>query len=443
MNSAPKIAIIGGGLAGSECALRLADSGCQVTVFEMKPDHFSPAHQNPDLAELVCSNSFRSDEPETAVGLLKEEMRQLGSIVMNAAEATRVPAGKALAVNRDQFSRHVTDRMEAHPAISLERREIGNLDAPCLNGFDAVVVAAGPLAGEKLSTHLAEIVGEGHLYFYDAIAPIVAADSVDMDKAFTGSRYRPEDDDYLNCPLNREEYLAFQAALVEGVKTPTRDFEKAIFFEGCLPIEVMAERGEMTLAFGPFKPVGLTDPRTEDRPFAVLQLRTENQEKTCYNLVGCQTKLTYPEQDRILRLIPALADAEFLRFGSAHRNTYLNAPHALTPELELNTRPGTFLAGQISGVEGYVESAACGLWLGILLAAKLQGRTLAAPPQKTALGALLYHLRQEAKHFQPTNVHFGLMPPLEGRIKKKERKAAYAARARQAFGEWLGVIRTS
>ena len=440
MGKAPHIAIIGGGLAGSECALRLAESGCQVTVFEMKPDCFSPAHQSPGLAELVCSNSLRSDEPETAVGLLKEEMRRLGSLTMEAAEATRVPAGKALAVDRDLFSRHVTDRINTHPAITLEHREIDSLDAPCLNGFDTVVVAAGPLAGEKLSAHLAKIVGQGHLYFYDAIAPIVAADSVDLNRAFTGSRYRPEDQDYLNCPMNREEYLAFQGALRDGVRTPTREFEKAIFFEGCRPVEVMAERGEMTLAFGPFKPVGLTDPRSEERPFAVLQLRTENQEKTCFNLVGCQTKLTHSEQDRIFRLIPALTHAEFLRFGSAHRNTYLNAPHTLTPELELSARPGTFLAGQISGVEGYVESAACGLWLGILLAAKMQGRTLPPPPGITAIGALMGHLRTEAKHFQPTNVHFGLMPPLEGRIRKKERKAAYAARARQAFGEWLETL---
>ncbi len=428
--------IIGAGLAGCECALALARRGIPVRLFEMKPLRFSPAHKSPDLAELVCSNSLRSDEPVAAVGLLKEEMRSLGSLVLQAAEETRVPAGKALAVDRDLFSQWITRAIGEEPLVELSRQEVTDLDAPEFLG-KSVVVAAGPLASEGLSQSLARNLGDRHMNIYADIAPIVASESVDMEYAFWGSRRPPDEQDYLNCPLDREEYNAFWKALVEGELVPTKDFEQEIHFEGCMPIEALAARGEQTLAFGPFKPVGLEDPRTGKRPYAVVQLRAENRHKTAFNLVGCQTKLTYPEQERIFRLIPALRKAEFLRLGSVHRNTYVNAPQVLTHRLELRIRPGTHLAGQITGVEGYVESAACGLWLGLLLAAGANGLEPARPPVETALGALLGHLESEQTPFTPSNVNFGLMPPLAGRVKNRERKDAYATRAREKFREWL------
>ncbi len=431
--------IVGGGLAGCECALALARAGLPATLFEMRPGRPTPAHQSGLLAELVCSNSLRSIEPTAAVGLLKEEMERLGSLVMQAARATSVPAGKALAVDRELFARRVTEAVEQHPLLSLERREITSLDDPALAGAEAVAICAGPLASDALSASLRQAVG-GELYFYDAIAPIVDAASIDMELAFWGSRWRPEDDDYLNCPMDREQYEAFVAALLAGQKVPLRDFEKAVHFEGCLPVEEMAERGPMTLAFGPMKPVGLTDPRTGRRAFAVVQLRAENRERTAFNLVGFQTKLTYPEQARIFRMIPALRRAEFLRFGSIHRNTFVNAPLALNDELELKARPGVFLGGQITGVEGYPESAASGLWLGMVLAARAKGLVLPRPPRETALGALLGHLQGEAKGFQPSNVNFGLMPPPQERVRKKGRKEAYAERARAAFAAWLAEL---
>jgi len=431
--------IVGGGLAGCECALALARAGLPSTLFEMRPERPTPAHQGDLLAELVCSNSLRSIEHTAAVGLLKEEMERLGSVVMRAARATAVPAGKALAVDRELFARFITEEVEKNPLITLERREVASLDDPALAGADAVAICAGPLASDSLAASLREAVG-GELYFYDAIAPIVDAASIDMELAFWGSRWRPEDDDYLNCPMNKEEYEAFVAALLAGQKVPLRDFEKAVHFEGCLPVEEMAERGPMTLAFGPMKPVGLTDPKTGRRAFAVVQLRAENRERTSFNLVGFQTKLTYPEQARIFRMIPALHRAEFLRFGSIHRNTFVNAPQALAENLELKARPGVFLGGQITGVEGYPESAACGLWLGMVLAARARGATLPRPPRESALGALLGHLESDAKHFQPSNVNFGLMPALEGRVKKKGRKEVYAERAREAFAAWGAAL---
>ena len=435
------VAVVGGGLAGCECAWRLAESGLCVRLFEMKPERYSEAHRSPDLAELVCSNSLRSDETESAVGLLKQEMRALGSLVMEAAEATRVPAGKALAVDRERFAAVVTGRVLGHERIEVVRREITGLDdaalAGALDSGGAVVLAAGPLAGQALSEDLARSVGADHLYFYDAIAPIVDAASIDMDVAFRASRWRPDEPgDYLNCPLDEAQYKALVHELRTARRVPARDFEDEVHFEGCLPVEEMADRGERTLAFGPLKPVGLDDPRTGRWPHAVVQLRAENVEATAYNLVGFQTKLAYPEQERVFRMIPGLERAEFLRLGSMHRNTYVNAPEVLDG-LELRARPGVWLAGQITGVEGYVESAACGLWLGHLLAARLAGKDLAPPPVETALGGLLNHLAVPAKRFSPSNVHFGLLPPLTGRVPKKERKARYAARGARALIRWL------
>lgn len=470
LSSLPPIVVIGGGLAGCECALTLASAGVPCTLYEQKPDLCSPAHTSPLLAELVCSNSFRSDDAESSgVGLLKREMRDLGSAIMRAADQCAVPAGKALAVDRDRFAALVTRMVEESPHITLVRRHIPSLDAPELEG-KTVVMAAGPLASDDLASSLMAATGSDSLYFYDAIAPIVSADSVDMSVAFFGSRYgndgppppysdeaaqqlndsAPEQEqpsgevaedalsrgDYLNCPMTKPEYEAFYHALLEAEKVPAHAFEKEVHFEGCMPVEALAERGEKTLAFGPLKPVGFTDPRTGRRPWALLQLRAENTEGTAYNLVGCQTKMTHAAQARVFRLIPGLERAEFLRYGSMHRNTYVNAPQCLNEDLSLKTRPDVFLAGQITGVEGYVESAACGLWLGLKLAARAQGRELPDPPATTALGALLRHLRTPSKHFQPSNVHFGLFPDLPEKPKKKARKAVMAERGREEFAAW-------
>lgn len=442
MMSGKRVAIIGGGLAGCECALALAKAGVFVRLFEMRPEKSSPAHTGADLAELVCSNSLRSEELTTAIGILKMEMRELGSLVMQAADETRIPAGKALAVDRDRFARFVTEQIGAQPNIEVVRQEVQSLDAPELVGFDAIVVAAGPLASDALAASLAQattIEGGQRLYFYDAIAPIISRDSVNLDIAFWGSRYRPEEDDYLNCPMTEAQYDAFLEALMAAEKVAPHDFEKEIHFEGCLPVEEMAERGRLTLCFGPLKPVGLPNPRTGEEAFAVVQLRAENAEKTAFNLVGFQTKLKYPEQERVFRMIPGLENAEFLRLGSIHRNTFVDAPAVLNDELALKSRAGVHLAGQITGVEGYLESAACGLWVGLLLAAKLNtGASLAPPPNITALGALLGHLRATPpKRFQPSNAHFGLMPELNRRAGKKIRKELYGQRAREAFAAWL------
>lgn len=466
------IAIIGAGLAGCECALKLAENGIASTLFEMKPERFSPAHASANLAELVCSNSLRSDDLNSAIGLLKQEMRELGSHIMAAADATRVPAGKALAVDRELFAEHMTKAIEAEPLIKLVRQEVPSLDADVLKNFDIIVVAAGPLASESLGQSLQGLIENagGQLYFYDAIAPIIAAESINMKIAFWGSRYeqedeylerypreegfvykgtpqildnadeieRPEIGDYINCPMNKDEYQAFYTALMEAEKVPSHNFEKEIHFEGCMPIEALAERGERTLLFGPFKPVGFVDPRTGRRPYAIVQLRIENQNKTTFNIVGCQTKLKYAEQDRVFRMVPGLEDAEFVRHGSIHRNTYVNAPKMLGPDLSLVGHPNIFLAGQITGVEGYLESAACGLWLGVALSHRIKhGEDLMPPSDCTALGALLNHLRVPAKNFQPSNVTFGLMPELGLRAHKKERKPIYSARAREAFAAWL------
>lgn len=432
------IAIIGGGLSGCECALTLAKFGFSVTLFEQKPQLFSPAHNTPLLAELVCSNSLRSNELTTGIGLLKQELRELNSPLMAIADTCRVPAGKALAVDRNLFSKQVTQLIESHPKIHLIREEVSSLSTSFLEKYDRIIVATGPLASPNISNSLATLIGEKYLYFYDAIAPIITADSIDMSIAFWGSRYEEQGEgDYLNCPMSYEEYQIFYSSLLKGEKVTNSKVEKEIHFEGCMPIEALAERGEKTLLFGPFKPVGLINPHTGLRPYAVLQLRPENLNKSMLNLVGCQTKLTYPAQDSIFRLIPGLANVEFVRFGSMHRNTYINAPKILTEQLALHNFPCIHLAGQITGVEGYVESIACGLWVSILLLALSKNKKLLRPPKTCALGGLLEHISCPSKQFQPSNIHFGLVPEPTEKIKKKERKEWYAQRARIDFHHWL------
>ena len=434
-----KVTIVGGGLAGSEAAHQLARAGVAVQLLEMRPAARSPAHVSDGLAELVCSNSLRSDNPANAVGLLHEELRRLGSLVLTSADATRVPAGDALAVDRERFSRMITDRLERDPLVRVVRREVAALPA----GPELALVATGPLTAEPLAAEIAALAG-GRLHFYDAIAPIVLAESVDASIAYARSRYgKGGGDDYLNLPLDESRYRAFVAALVAGEKVKPHAFEEPRYFEGCLPIEVMAERGPDALAYGPMKPVGLEDPRTGRRPFAVVQLRREDAEGTAHNMVGFQTRLTWPEQRRIFRTyVPGLANAEFVRLGQIHRNTFLEAPKVLAPDLSHRERPHLFFAGQIVGVEGYVESAACGLLAARAILDRLRGRPFRPPPPATALGALHRHVTGEAHppdyEYQPTNVVFALFPPLPGRHRGKEaRKLAHAERARKEIATWL------
>ena len=436
MTLSPKISIIGGGLAGCEAAWQAAGRGVAVTLYEMKPHHYSPAHQSPDLAELVCSNSFRGESLENAVGLLKNELRCLGSLFMAAADETRVPAGGAVAVDRDLFARVITEKIEQHPLITVVREEVTKLPS------GIVIIASGPLTSDLLAEELRPLVGD-NLYFYDAIAPIVTADSIDLSRIFRASRYgKGEGADYLNCPLELEEYERFVAELIAADKVAPRDFEKAIHFEGCMPVEELAGRGVETLRFGPMKPVGLTDPRTGREAHAVVQLRQENRQATLYNLVGFQTKMTYPEQRRIFRMLPGLEQAEFARLGSLHRNTFINAPTLLEPSQQVKGEPRLLFAGQITGVEGYVESAASGFLAGINAARLALTEPLLLPPPTTALGALVAHITStESRHFQPMNVNYGLFPPLPGRVKKKERRAQLAQRAQADLQGWWGESR--
>lgn len=437
--TAKGITVIGGGLAGTEAAWQAASRGVCVTLYEMKPARFSPAHHLPSLAELVCSNSLRGASLENAVGLLKEEMRLAGSLFMEAAIAAKVPAGGALAVDREHFSRFITERIEAHPLITVIREEITAIPQEGI-----VIIASGPLTSEPLARAISDITGP-YLYFYDAIAPIVTESSIDHGTVFRASRYGKGDgDDYLNCPMSREEYDAFVAALLAAEKVPTRDFEKLIHFEGCMPVEEMASRGHDTLRFGPMKPVGLTDPRTGKEPHAVVQLRMENREGSMFNLVGFQTKLTYPEQQKVFRMIPGLQDAEFVRLGSMHRNTFINAPGILDPSLRMKTEPRILFAGQITGVEGYVESAATGLLAGMNASVIFllgPDSPLPLPPATTAHGALVSHITNaDPRHFQPMNVNYGLFPAMEGRAKKAERRRLMAERALRDMETWRAEI---
>lgn len=438
------ITIVGGGLAGCECALVLARAGVDVTLFEQKPGLRSPAHVSDHLAELVCSNSLRSDERTSGVGLLKAEMRALGSEFMKTADNCRVPAGKALAVDREAFAAAMSERVKSDSHIRLRERCIASLDDPMLVGSECVVIAAGPLASGGLFVSLAEAAGAEHCYFYDAVAPIVWTHSLNSSIVFRASRYGAEngEGDYLNCPMTSEEYERFYEALRTAHRVEAHNFEQMRHFEGCMPVEALADRGPRTLTFGPLKPVGFVDPRSGRRPWAVLQLRAENVNAETCNLVGCQTRLAQSEQERVFRLVPGMAHAEFARFGSMHRNTYVNAPEVLASDCSLKKRPHVFLAGQIAGVEGYVESAASGLWLGLVLATRQRGLALTSPPPESAFGALLRHLQRPVKYFQPSNAHFGLMPELGEKAHKKDRKALYAARAEAAFAQWLAASRT-
>ena len=426
------VRIIGGGLAGAEAAWQLATRGFAVELFEMRPQCMTAAHGSGNLGELVCSNSLRSDLLTAPAGLLKAEMRQLDSLVIRCAEATRVPAGSALAVDREAFSLMLSRTIEDLPGVRVVRAEIGKIPDE-----GVVIIATGPLTSPALSRELAAQLGQEHLYFYDAISPIVTADSVDMTVAFRAARYDRGGDDYLNLPLERQEYDAFISALRSADRVPTHDFERFVPFEGCMPIEEMADRGRETLAFGPMRAVGLRDPRTGRRPYAVVQLRQENRERSLYNLVGFQTKMTYPEQRRVFGLIPGLANAEFVRLGSLHRNTFINAPRHLLPTLQWRQRETLFFAGQMTGVEGYIEAAATGLLAGINAANYLAGRVLLRPPATTALGSLLDYITDpERKGFQPMNVNFGLIPPLWARLRGKAKKAMMARRALADLAAW-------
>src|SRR5271170_5514495 len=435
--------IIGGGLAGSEAAWQAARAGVRVVLHEMRPVRKTDAHATDGLAELVCSNSFRSDDWENnAVGLLHEEMRRAGSLILRAADAHKLPAGGALAVDREGFSAAVTEAITTHPLIDIRREEVEGLPP---SDWASVVIATGPLTSPALANAIREETGEDSLSFFDAIAPIVHRDSIDTEIAWFQSRYDKKgpgggDADYLNCPMDETQYRAFVAALVAGGKTEFKEWEKSTpYFEGCLPIEVMAERGPETLSFGPMKPVGLCDPRVGRRPYAVVQLRQDNALGTLWNMVGFQTKLKHGEQTRIFRMIPGLENASFARLGGLHRNTFINSPRLLDPQLRLKLRPQIRFAGQITGVEGYVESAAIGLLAGRFAAGEIRGQMREPPPPTTALGALLGHITggADAKTFQPMNVNFGLFPDLAGKVRGRDRKLLMSRRALADLASWL------
>jgi methylenetetrahydrofolate--tRNA-(uracil-5-)-methyltransferase len=456
-----KVVVVGGGLAGCEAAFQLAERGIDVELVEQKPHARTPAQTSDKLCELVCSNSMRGAALANAVGLLKEELRRCGSLVMSAAEVAKVPAGGALAVDREVFAGIVTERITSHPRIHVRHEIVTKI--PDASPEAPVILATGPLTGDALAADLARVVGAEQLAYYDAIAPIVSADSIDWSKVFRQSRWgkgavvpaegegaeargdaapRDEtalgDEAYVNCPFDEAGYKAFVRAVVEAEKVEPRAFEEVRYFEGCLPIEVMASRGEMTLAFGPMKPVGLSDPKTGRRPFAVVQLRAEDQAQTAYNLVGFQTRMTYGDQARIFRTIPGLEEAEILRYGGVHRNTFVNSPKLLDERMQLRARPGVFLAGQVTGVEGYVESCAGGLVCAIMLAQSLRGEPITPPPETTALGGIRTHLMRETDRFQPSNITWACIPPPgDKRLKKRDRYQKMADRALADLDAWL------
>ncbi len=427
-----RIIIVGAGLAGSEAAWQAAKRGAEVVLYEMRPERMTPAHKTSGFAELVCSNSLRGAGMENAVGVLKEEMRILGSLIMEAADATEVPAGGALAVDREGFSRYITDKLESHPNVTVLREELHDIPP---TDEQVAIIASGPLTDGALAESIAALTGEGSFYFYDAAAPIVTLDSIDMSKAYRASRYGKGEASYINCPMTKEEYLHFYEELIHAEMTHTHEFEKEIFFEGCMPVEVMASRGEDTLRYGPLKPVGLEHPETGELPYAVVQLRQDNAGGTLYNIVGFQTHLKWPEQKRVFGLIPGLENAEFMRYGVMHRNTFLNAPKLLLPTMQYKGRENLFFAGQMTGVEGYVESAASGLIAGVNAFRIVSGDSPMVFPEESCHGALAnYITTADPEHFQPMNVNFGLLPPLAEKLRpKKLKKAKLAERALEAI----------
>jgi methylenetetrahydrofolate--tRNA-(uracil-5-)-methyltransferase len=424
--------VIGAGLAGSEAAFQLARRGVRVRLHEMRPVRTTEAHQTGLFGELVCSNSLRNASLETAVGVLKEEMRRLGSLVIAVADRTRVPAGAALAVDREEFARGLTAALTGHPMVEVIREEVVAIPE------GVTILATGPLTSAALGADLNRLIGDRHLYFYDAIAPIVTADSIDMTVAFRASRYGKGGEDYINCPMDEREYTAFVAAVLDADKMAPHPFEKPVYFEGCMPIEEMARRGPQTLAFGPMRPVGLVDPRSGRRPFAVVQLRQDDREGRLYNMVGFQTKMMYPGQRRVLRMIPGLERAEFVRLGSLHRNTFIDSPRLLHPTLKLRARDDLFVAGQMIGVEGYVESAAAGLLAALNAARLVEGEAAVVPPPETALGSLVAYVTDAARHdFQPMNANYGLMPELKSGARGRNKKVEMGHRALAAIERWI------
>jgi len=432
------LTIIGAGLAGSEAAWQAAERGVPVVLYEMRSVNRTAAHKTDNCAELVCSNSLGNNLPYSAPYILKEELRNFNSIIISSADTHSVPAGSALAVNRELFSQEITEKLSNHPLITLKRQEVISIPSS-----GPVVIATGPLTSPKLSEVISEMIGQKYLYFYDALSPIVDANTIDYDKAFFASRYGKGEADYLNCPMDEKQYYDFIRELNNAEKVPLASFEKPIYFEGCMPIEVLAERGPKTLSFGPLKPVGLTDPNTGKTPYAVVQLRKENKESSAYNLVGFQTKLTYTEQKRIIRMIPGLEEVEIFRFGAIHRNTYINSPSLLNNELELKTRPGNYFAGQITGVEGYLESASMGLLASLSATAKILKKGYIPPPRNTALGALINYLTASSKkNFQPMNINFGLFWVGEMKIRDKNvRNQSIAKNALQELQKWRHNIK--
>ena len=426
-----KAVVLGAGLAGCEAAMQLANRGIKVSLYEMKPIKKSPAHKSDNFAELVCSNSLKANRTDSAAGLLKAEMRILGSVCLTSADDCTVPAGGALAVDRDIFSSLITEKIRNHPNIEVINEVVEKIPTDCVT-----VIATGPLTDGKLAEEIENLSPDGSLSFFDAAAPIVTAESIDMSVAFTASRYGKGTDDYINCPFNREEYEAFHKELINAQSAPLKDFDKPFkVYEGCMPIEVLAKRGEDSIRFGPLKPVGLKDPRTGNRPWAVVQLRRENAEGTLYNLVGFQTNLKFPEQKRVFSMIPGLQNAEFMRYGVMHRNSFINSPKLLSSNLSLKTNGKVFFAGQLSGVEGYLESAACGIVAGINAAAEILGENPLVLPPFTMIGALLNYICDESvTDFQPMGANFGILPPLEMKIRdKKERYGALAERSLSWF----------
>jgi len=439
MNSSKntEIRIIGGGLAGVEAANQITKFGTKVTLYEMKPKHFSPAHKNPNLAELVCSNSLKSHSLQNASGILKEEMKVLGSLILESAKHSSVPAGKALAVDRNRFSEFITKKIDENDKINLIRDEFYEIDD---ENESLTIISSGPLTSDNLTKEILKITSSENLYFFDSISPIISADSIDFTKTFRASRYESSSEgegDYINCPLDKNQYESVISEIINGEKVETHQFEKTGYFESCMPIEVLCDRGFDTLRFGPMKPVGLTDPQTGKVPYAVLQLRTENTEESMYNLVGFQTKLKYPEQKRIFRMIPGLENAEFLRYGSVHRNTYINSPLLLNEFLQLKGKNNIFFAGQITGVEGYVESAAMGMIAGINCVRILQGKELIPLPPETSMGSLISYITDDKRdNFQPININFGLYPVIERKLNRTEKRELIAKRAIEQIYEY-------